>query len=282
MTRKQIGLVIVLISTLLYFAEANAYQQRLNPQDVLGTFTAGHRYGRSSITLEDQGNYRIESSDCTTSTLESGHYEFSSGVLHFTVLERALKSNMGEPDADLLDPEAVKRVYGPESSNRITKSFELIPVKWSGRLYLLSEGELEDFCNAVNLSVEPRLELVGINYSYVIPYRFYGSFYLRDGDEKKKVSGKPLLPEKWGEFILKEPVDAVVLSIEQNGEETLARIDKGSRDGLKVGMELINQGEEMTGAKVIAVGEKSARVQIYRLLKVGDKLNSKFNVPDIN
>jgi hypothetical protein len=63
-------------------------------------------------------------------------------------------------------------------------------------------------------------------------------------------------------------------------------IDKGSRDGLKVGMRLVTEDEEpslWSGTEVTSVKEKEALIRTDKVrseLKVGDKISSRYEPKD--
>lgn len=107
---------------------------------------------------------------------------------------------------------------------------EYFPLKWGERLYMLPKKEIVKFCNAVNSYEEPRK-------------RVHGSFLLRRDDWEKPVESGPDLPEKYRPYLLAEPVDAKIVSVEEThnfGGRKRSRVivDKGKNDGLLPGMEL--------------------------------------------
>lgn len=164
-----------------------------------------------------------------------------------------------------------KAIYGVADEDEPATSFELVPVRWSERLYLMDADNLDRFANAINLSLEPRSALGTEHY--------YGEFYLRNGDERKKVEGSPSLPEKQRALLLDTPVTATILSVEKTAKGDVAIIDKGSRDKLRVGMRMLGADEEpspWSGAEVVAVAEDSARVKLSGEMKAGDKLSTKY------
>ena len=130
---------------------------------------------------------------------------------------------------------------------------------------------MKDFSNAINLGLEPRNELRSEPY--------YGQFYLRESDLSKSVSGKPSLPTEWQSFILSKPVTAKIVAVEPQGKTKIATINKGSRDGLKVGMKLLVKEQEPSPwgkeGEILSVEERTAKVQVEDL-KVGDILSSKY------
>jgi hypothetical protein len=99
-------------------------------------------------------------------------------------------------------------------------------VPWSGRVYLLhlDSGEL-DLCNAINLGEEPHFARFGAGTPLL----------LRNGDEKKPVSGWPRLPDRWRSYLLPQPITCTVTKI---ASKKTADIDKGQAEGLKQGMAL--------------------------------------------
>src|SRR5207244_1418020 len=73
-------------------------------------------------------------------------------------------------------------------------------VPWDGRVYLVPRDELARFCNDVNQGDEPRRSV-------------HGSFLLRSGDERKKVSGSPEIPATYQHFLLPGTVTARITEI---------------------------------------------------------------------
>ena len=66
----------------------------------------------------------------------------------------------------------------------------------------------------------------------------------------------------------------------------MATINKGSRDGLRVGMRLVTKGEEPSrwdGTEVISVEENASRIRTEMVrseLKVGDRIRSRYSPKD--
>jgi hypothetical protein len=264
------------IAVLLFAVQSVAHHREITPDKLVATYVVGHRFGSSSLTLEADGRYSIESGDCTMEYFDSGTYILSEGALHFTVLKQTAKGRGSEREINLLDPNERKEVFGNDASGEIKKEFKLLPVAWSERIYLIYESDSNNFANAVNLGLEPRAELSSEPY--------YGSFYLRQGDEQKKVSESPSLPEKWLSFLLSKPVTAAIVGIEGDAQEKMATINKGSKNGLKVGMRLLAKDEEpslWSGAEIVSLEESSAKVRVGTELKVGDKLSTKYERRDI-
>ena len=278
-------LVLLCLVGLLSAIPASARQEGLYNK-FAGTYVTGHDFGGGSLTLDAGGRFSEGAgSDDGTKISTSGTYTLSDGRLNFTIVKHT--GNRGR-ELNLLDPKDRKEMFGDSGGEKIEKEFEMLPIEWSGRIYLLYETDLKNFADAVNLGIEPRTTLTSNRYSSP----WYGSFYLRSGDEQKKVAGNPRLPEQWLSYLLNKPVTAKVIRIEEIKKFQLtttftATINKGSREGLKVGMRLLTEGEipsPWDGTEVISVAEKTARIRtnlVRSELKVGDKINSRYNPKDL-
>ena len=118
---------------------------------------------------------------------------------------------------------------------------EFTPIPWGERMYLVAADKILDFCNAVNSGDISRLSVSGRR------------FFLREGDENKKVHCKPEVPEAFQKYLLDEPVEAAIVSLKDiqvwNPTNPLKRrqvttfvVDKGKNDGLLPGMILYITG----------------------------------------
>jgi hypothetical protein len=113
---------------------------------------------------------------------------------------------------------------------------EFVPVSWNSRHYLVPADDVVGFCNAVNLGGEPRMNV-------------YGSYLLRDGDEKKSAAGFPELPVQYRPYLLEKPIEAAILKVGPftlrpsistwKFKDTPVTLDAGTNKGLLVGMELV-------------------------------------------
>ena len=271
MTAKMSSLFILCLALLLFTTSAAARQRAITADELIATYTIGHSFGGSSLTLAADGRYKIESSDCTTAYHDSGTYTYSEGVLRFSVLKKTAHRRGDERETNMLDAAGRKEIYGVADEAAPARSFKLMPVRWSERLYLMDADDLDSFAGAINLGLEPRASLS--------THHYYGAFYLRDGDERKKVEGSPSLPEKQRALLLDTPVTATILSVEKTAKGDVAIIDKGSRDKLRIGMRMLGADEEpspWSGAEVVAVEEGSSRVKLGGEMKAGDKLSTKY------
>jgi hypothetical protein len=274
MTTNIIKFFLLFVVCLVFTVNLSA-QQILTASELAGTYIAGHNFGGSSINLQADGTYSQESGACTMSTKESGTYFLSDGVVRFTILKyTGVQFSDESKEIDLLNPEARKEFFGYRDDEKVEPlktEFTLLPVKWSERVYLIDESDLRDFSNAINLGLEPRTELSSEPY--------YGSFFLRESDLQKSVSGKPQLPAEWRTFLLSKPVTAKIVAIETQAKTQIATINRGSQDGLKVGMKLLVKEQEPSlwsrVGEILSVEKRTAKVQVEDL-KVGDILNSKY------
>lgn len=113
----------------------------------------------------------------------------------------------------------------------------VVPVAWGERMYMISEMELPAFASAVNLGDEPREGALG-------------SFLMRNGDERRKVSGLPILPPAQQSLIRDVPLEVGVVSAnrvhDNHADPFLCRyrleLDHGANDGLAAGMYLRETG----------------------------------------
>lgn len=263
-------LLSVVISFL--FTINAAAQERPGPAELAGHYFAGHDFGGSTITLKAEGTYSDNSGSCTYSTEESGTFVVAGSAVRFKMLKYTAKQYGSEHEIDLFDNQARKQFFGYRDDEQIapvTTDYTLLTVKWGGRIYLLDQDNLSYFANAINLGFEPRAESTS--------EPFIGSFYLREGDEKKRVSGLPSLAKEWLPFVLKKPVNATVVSVYGDERETIALINKGSRAGLKVGMWLVGKDEPSRWSRieVISVEETFAKVQVAGEINAGDRLTTK-------
>jgi len=273
----------VFLFMVLALVQTPAQQQEEVFKKFAGTYITGHEFGGGSLTLEGDGRFSIGSgSDDGTQVFTSGTFTLSERQLHFKVLKQTGKRGNEGSEFNLLDPKENKQFY-EDDSDEIKRVFTMWPVEWSGRIYLLYDEDLKHFADAINLQIEPRATLTSSH--YVSPW--YGAFYLRSGDEQKKASGKPQLPDAWLSYLLDKPITGTVISIEevkrlQFNTTFVATINRGSRDGLKVGMRLITRDEEPSpwfGTEVISVGEKASQIRIQMAsaeLKVGDRVFSRY------
>ncbi|MGB9182404.1 MAG: hypothetical protein WCB68_24450 [Pyrinomonadaceae bacterium] len=262
------GLLFLSIAFHLLAAQSFASRPHFNSREFAGTYIIGNPSYAACLHLDAKGNFRTfdakgsghisPNGRCNHKNGGSGTYVFSHGVLKFTLLK-------------------FTRWQHSFAVNEPKSTFTMLPVRWSGRLYLLDEDTLADFANAINLGLEPRRSLITENY--------YGQFYLRTGDETKEVSGAPSLPVKWSSLLLKNPVEAQVTKVEVGCSYLMLTIDKGSGAGLKPEMRLIRENAAEPSLSfdplIVFVEKNSARLQARGEWKVGDKLTTRFTATQL-
>ena len=109
------------------------------------------------------------------------------------------------------------------------KSWSAAPVHWGERHYLVPEDRFRSFCQEINAGIQKRS-----------PQRFGGRFLLRKGDESKRATGLPTLPEEYLRYIFKRPILVTVTDViefpRSPGDgpirEFHATIDRGNADGI--------------------------------------------------
>jgi hypothetical protein len=218
---------------------AQPQSDRETGKQFVGTYVYYFTFGGSSIRLNSDGTFREDASSCTFTTQQTGTYSYSDGVLRFTVTKYTGKQNGDGKELDLFDAKTRREFYGypaDEKDDTVNPHFVLYPVTWGQRTYLIYEQDLDDFTDAINFGVEPRVESPERDY--------YGSFLMREGDEEKKAEGEPSLPQKYKDRLTREPIEAMIVSVDGRGEEQVATIDKGRLAGVKVGMKFIGKEQK--------------------------------------
>lgn len=128
---------------------------------------------------------------------------------------------------------------------------KFLVVHWGDRIYLVADEDrgsfgILDFCNAINQGDEPRKQRHGLG------------FYLRDKDWDKDAPGLPDLPKEWRDYLLKQPLRGKIVQVDR---KQTATVNLGSKDGLKVGMELSAQGEHWCQLEVTGIEDASCTVK---------------------
>lgn len=232
--RNIFHLLLIFSSCAVALAQSNSSISNL--ADITGSYALSNGYVGSAYNFTADGEYESETfSDCCDPVWkETGTYELKeNGKLHLKIIKKTLEQY------NMLDPkeaaEAYRKLYHRESEVKaedIKTEYEMQIVKWSERRYLLEPDDITRFIAAVNLGIEPRRSIIANT-------NLSSSYFLRSGDEKKPVKGKPLLPPEWSSHILSTPVLATVTKIEFNDKENIYVVNRGSADGLKIGMCLI-------------------------------------------
>ncbi|HEV8138393.1 MAG TPA: hypothetical protein VGP81_01355 [Pyrinomonadaceae bacterium] len=277
---RRFNTLITCAVVLLLLSEAAGQKRDAKTTDLIGSYTHSSRYAGSIITIEPDGKFHIDSSDCTQEYFESGTYKFENQVLSFVTTKRTVKGH-GESDdkaRNLLDPKVYEEQYH-QKLPADDRTSELMPVTWGDRVYLIDKASLPEFCNAINFGLEPRKEL-GTDW-------YLGSFYLRNGDEQKTAAGRPSLSQELMELLLETAVEARIINIEYEGDKQIAVIDRGRDAGLKEGMRFVFVDRQTfwdgpslwSGLVVVSVTRDMARLKVFENANIGDKVSSKFVDP---
>lgn len=253
-------------------------------QELAGNYIYSSGFVGAEFVLSGDGKYRYNTfSDCCDPVwMESGSYALQDNVLHFKATEKTLQEYRRK--YNLLDPEqaviAVQTIYHRSiSANDTRTEYDMQLIRWGERLYLVAPDKLNVFTAAVNSGVEPRRSTIDRNY-------LAEGFFLRIRDMDKATrenlelsgqsssaihekqigaaNGNPVLPEPWNSYLQAAPIKATVTKIESQSERNTYQINKGSADGVKVGMTFVGENQEIDLDNllfVISVEEDSAIVK---------------------
>lgn len=270
------GKLVILAVMFWLVAGIQVSSQSVNSSNNISSkYKTGFMFGGGSITLNPDGSFEHDSGSCTTTTREVGTYSVAEGTIQFKILKYTGKNNDDEKEVDLFDAKSRREFFHyseDEKDDSPKTEFPLNLVKWGDRTYLISETDLASFTAAINLGVEPGKEELSLTY--------YGDFFLREGDEEKNAAGKPSLPSKYQYLLLNEPINAMIVSIQavDNEKESVATIDKGRLNGVKVGMSFISKDQDpdfcCKSAVVLSVQDTSAKIEAYYWL-VGQAVTTK-------
>jgi len=265
--------VLACVTLLLLGAQTPSQSTSSDTNHLIGRYEYSFMFGGASITLKADGSFENDSGSCTITTRKTGTYSISGETIRFKILKQLAKPNGDENWVDVSDAKSRREFFhysDDEPDDLPASELVLRIVKWGERTYLISEDGLASFVHSINLGLEPRNGDPRFVYD--------GSFFLREGDEEKSATGKPLLPAKYLDLLLNEPITATIVSIEAKENEKIATIDKGRLAGVKVGMDFIPGDQDpdfcCKYGTVISVEDTSARIDAYDGL-VGEVLTTK-------
>jgi len=242
-------------------------QQKNN--DLVGSYLFRFEWGGTEIILKENGTFISHSSNCTSVITEFGPYSVANRVLSLTTQKMSVRSFSDNKEHDVTKQKARKKYLDTDEPFK-SETENLQIVRWGERIYLMHAESFGRFAEAINLGFEPR-EVDG--------YRaFYGAFYLRVGDENKPVDGPPQIPKEFLENLLPAPVIAKVIKVETTDNRVIATIDRGTADGLRTEMALVTFEQESWFYEshwIISAEPHTSTVQIWRDVKVGDKLTTR-------
>jgi hypothetical protein len=237
--------------------------------ELVGSYLFRFEWGGTRLRLKHDGTFIKESSDCTGVTTAAGPYFCQNGLCEFTTKKLYRRENSEKKQHDLTKAKERKRYLDTDEPFRPSR-YQLQVIKWKDRIYLMDSTEFESFIDAINLGFEPRA---------VDGYRpLYGYFYLREGDENKSVEGRPPLPNEFLANLLPAPITATVVKLETVDGKSIATIDRGSADGLRNEMPVVEVERKSfyyDNYWIISVDVHSAQVQVSGDVKVGDQLSTR-------
>jgi hypothetical protein len=223
--------VVVAVATLAARPIEVPDTRRTDPPWV-GTYYAGEGLGfNASLTLARNAEFTFHQYGC------EGTHALSSGPIDATAERIHLRT---------IVPISTRSMPG------LSEDLGLVP--WGDRRYLIPDGQLKEFCNAVNAGTEPR-------------HHSRGDFLLRVGDETKPAVGMPALP-----CLLGVPIRTRIVHVggarrdnERRGQPTLTRIRlaAGSAEGVWVGMAFGRHQPvpSLPSIKVLSVEEHSCEAE---------------------
>lgn len=144
-------------------------------------------------------------------------------------------------------------VLKPEKPNGragLGTATRFFPVQWGERLYLVADDDMERFCEDV-----PR-EWAWNRHGH--PGWRIETYYLRIGDEAKRLDGSPRVPEPLWK-IFGHPFRASVVSVKDDGRIV---IDRGEDGGLARGVFLSLDGVPDSAYEVMYTHAKSAMCRL--------------------
>lgn len=262
-----LSVFLALVFTTVPAQDKNPATASNNLKEFAGRYVYSSGFVGAVYNIADDGKFEFNTfSDCCDPVWrETGIFTLIDNQLHFKISRKTLNSY------DLLDPkqatEAFRKLYndkGPEViAGDIETEYDVQIVKWGDRTYLIEPHRLYLFAAAVNFGVEPRARIINNNYLTT-------RFYLRRGDEDKAVSGKPSLPEPFKSYLQDSPLKTTVTKIESLEKANIYTVNRGSADGVKVGMAFIGENVEPDYDNllwVISTEEKSSKVKSYSIFR---------------
>lgn len=246
---------------LFFLFVINAFSQaNFTLKDLAGTYVYSSTYLGARFTLASDGKYEYTRSIdcCDPDWKEQGIYTIHDSKIRLKIVKHNLKD------------------FKRKNITLDKTEYDMQVIKWGERIYLIKPSRLPKFAAAINLGVELRNRIFDDN-------NLTSFFYSRIGDENKPIKGKPELPNEWLSIILDSPIQATVVKFDGKPVERTYTINKGSSDGLKVGMCFVGENVKLEYDNLLwvtSVEEHSAKLDNQSSVfapdyKVGDILTTK-------
>lgn len=220
------GALLILLCTgqqLDFLGSVTTPEQLTAYAGVSGEYYSGDGRGFNCyLTLQPWGRFQIEMKGCLgTYHTESGSYSFNGTTI------------------------TLRKWLGTFSRYGASAKGCLLPLRWGGRLYLVPESGMIDFCNRVNRGWEPR-------------HMPYGREYIRKNDWDRPVLGPPTIPDAWRPYLLRTPLRVTVKRLLDKRE---AVIDRGSAAGILPDLVFTSKPKARLGSyKVVRVRHSEADI----------------------
>ncbi|MGD9590304.1 MAG: hypothetical protein AB7Q37_11795 [Pyrinomonadaceae bacterium] len=232
------SLLTILLLALTAMGQNSPVPETASPTtDLAGEYLYSSGYVGANYKLFGDGRFEYSSfSDCCDPVWrEAGTFVLEGDQLQLRLTTKTLN------EYNLLDAKqatkAFRKLYdekGEVKPGEIETEYSMHVVRWGSRIYLVPPKRLHLFVAAICFDVEPRSRVIHRDFLTT-------QFFLRRGDETKEVGGVPTLPE-WHLWILRQSrLKATITQIVGAGEGKSFVIDKGSRDGVKIGMALARE-----------------------------------------
>jgi hypothetical protein len=192
--------------------------------------------------------------------------EYESGIYHSITKLRVKGDDYVLEKSKLPDePGKLKRVkdhlYLTPTAGGVSRTPDLVHIRWGPRSYLVEPKQLIWFCNEVNRRDEPTKDGPP------------AVFLLRDGDWEKEAKGVPEVPDEVRAYLLPKPIRAKIVEVKAYQKEVRivgypafqegyhVVIDHGKKDGALQGMRFSHDTASTTfEAYVLSVEDRTSEL----------------------
>jgi hypothetical protein len=234
-----------LVATAFLLARGDSQNEAHKSENPLaglaGEYFFSNGFESENLELSSKGRFKLEYRNCTGGYQISGNAKFVDGHLALTT-------------------DLVYRMFFDAAPS------DFIPIRWGERLYLVPRWEGAVFCNHINL---------GSPTGYPA-----STFYIRSGDEKKKVRGLPDVPKEWKPMLLARPLNGKVVEVMKPRR---ARVNFGHSSGAWKGMMLRVDCEGSPWAQAVEVHATNCVIEGHHpatVYRIGDLVSSKQSLDD--